>query len=122
MIWIIWLAFIVVDALLNHWWIKSNIKVRHGINGLYRLAIASTIAVSFHLRGLELLMFGLGGFFSFWLLFNFLLNRMNGWAWDYLGSTAILDRLESTAPIFWVWVKLVCVAGFVYGFYHIELL
>lgn len=125
MIWIIWLLFILIDAFLNNWLIVHKMKIMHGLNATYRFIVAVLLALSFGLISpdyKQLIMFMLGGFFSFWLIFNPVLNKLRGLPFDYLGKTAILDKLEATAqtPIF-IW-KIMLAIAFIYGYYNTNLL
>lgn len=124
MIWLFWLLFVMADAHFNHMEEIKRLKIHHGINGLYRIAVGGLFVWVFHLTGLVLLMFSLGGFFSFWLLFNLMLNWLNAEPLDYLGSGSILDRFEAASFPFEVWLvwKIILSAGFIYAYYHTDLL
>lgn len=132
MIWIIWLLFIVADAYWNfEEMAKLHLKIRHGLESVYRAVFAIGLAFAFdlqhafpssrHLTHLVWLMYALGTFFSFWLIFNLLINFFFHQPAGQVGKTSILDKLESKgmpiASIFW---KTVLAWGFIYGFYNVE--
>lgn len=133
MIWIIWLLIVIADGLFNYFEIQKGLNIYHGLNGLYRFFAWLILGMCFgvfslskHFRQwdwLVILMYALGAFFSFWLLFNLLLNILRGKPLDYLGKAAILDRIESNVPfiaaVFW---KAVLASGFIYAFYNTQLL
>lgn len=121
MIWIIWIVFILADAWFNDYRIERKWKINHWVNVAYRSVIGFAF-LFFIPTILQTLIFVLGGFFSFWLLFNLFLNYLRGLPLDYLGKDSLLDRFEAGAPTFIMWTKLVCSAAFIYAYYHTELL
>lgn len=107
MIWIIFLAFIIGDAFFNHWH-ENKDGIIHWVNASYRLAFGEFLVIAFGLHGWKIVFLTSGCFFSFWLIFNPLLNRLDGRAFWYLGKTAVLDRMESKySKIPWPFFKFV---------------
>lgn len=123
MIWITLLIFLIADAYVEHLrafkaTVKRTIGVNHYVSTIYRLVYAADIVWHYQLKGKELLCFAVGAFFGFWCLFNLVLNFMNDRPWDWLGSTAWLDRLESKAPFPIIFAKVIISSGFIYAYYH----
>jgi len=99
MIFIIWFIIIVLDSLAHSIIIKKGININHIIAGSYRIVIAILLFwwLGVHdLRHFSYYLFG--AFFSFWLLFNLLLNKWRGLNFDYLGKGSLLDRIEGVLP------------------------
>lgn len=123
MIFLISLAFVAADAYFNHVRIEWGERINHYINGAYRTVFYGGLIWAYHLNTLQALMFGLGVFFGSWLLFNLFLNYLQHKPVDYLSTGSILDRFEAKLPwIVWVIWKVIAASGFIYGFYHMELL
>lgn len=89
---------------------------RFFIVGLVPLALASP------LERLEVVMYFLGALFSHLLVFGPLLNLFTGKDWWHLGNGPV-DKLLNLvyAPVRIVWLIILSV-GFIYGFYHTDLL
>jgi len=120
MIWIWWLVFIVVDAIVNLGLLRIN-KVNHSINTLYRLGVWGVIWLAYHPIGyLRLLFWGTGAFFTFWLFFNPILNYMIPKPLDFLGKTAWLDRFEAQAQTPIIFFKIVLAIASIVAFYHTD--
>lgn len=120
MIWITVLLFIFSDAAFNHWRERKGHAINHWWNGLYRVAFGALLVWGYGiylLQWQQMVFFAISAFFWFWLLFNLILNKFNELPWYYLGTRAILDRIEGTAPAFWMWVKIACAPSFLYFFY-----
>lgn len=123
MIWFAWLIVIAMNALIDHYRMAHNIKINHIINSIVRLVVFMLLIYVFKVHGVPVICFAIGGFFSFWLLFNILLNYLNHLPIDYLGQTSALDVLESHVPfIFSVWCKAVIAFGFIYAYFYPYLL
>ncbi len=124
MIWIIWLLVIIADAYWNRIKINKGLHIFHGFEGLYRAIAGIGLALCFGLQHQTWkveLMYVLGTFFEAWLFYNLFLNWFRHLPFDHLGNN-ILDKVEAKAPTFVDWIKLVCTAAFIYGFYHTDLL
>ena len=139
MIFVYWQIFIVLDAQWNHWKIKRDIHIFHGLEGVYRtvagiafvlIGHVATIREIFslhfdHWHILALMSFAIGGFFQFWLTFNIILNKMDGFkgleVFTHLSDKSILDRLEGKMPsiVARYFFKVLFASGFIYGFYNL---
>lgn len=124
MIWILWIVFIVLDSLLHSYLIKNKYDINHYIAASYRIVIAVTLYMFTGINNFKHFnIYLFGAFFSFWLLFNILLNYWRQLPIEYLGKASWLDRLESKVPFiasaFW---KLVLAIGLIYGYYNAELI
>lgn len=122
MIWIICSVFITTDAWYNSSLINKGYSINHYWNATYRVIFYGLLLLLFRPTLLQCAMFLIGIFFAHWLLFNIILNLFRGLAWDYLGKGSLLDRLESNAQIFVIWCKLVMAIGFIYAYFHTDLL
>lgn len=122
MIWVLTLAFIILDAKYNAVLINKGYQINHYWNGTYRTVFYGLLALLFRPSLTQDLFFIIGAFFSHWLIFNIALNLFRKLAWDYLGKGSILDRLESNAQLFVIWCKLTLAITGVYTYYHTDLL
>jgi len=111
------------DAYSNHLRIDSGNRINHYLNGAYRMIFYAGLIYVYHMNFLQALMFGLGSFFLAWLLFNLALNFLQHKPLDYLGKDALLDKFEAKLPwiVWFVW-KVIAASGFIYAYFHSELL
>lgn len=122
MIWIILLAFICLDAYVDHLFRVKADQRRRAVNYwpavFYRLAYGADLAWHFELQDRELAFFFLGGFFFGWLLFPIIRNLLNRRPWDWLGRTLWIDRFERLLPEALLMTKAILAAVFIYAFYN----
>lgn len=124
MIWIFFLAFILLDGVFNYIRIRRNGTVNHWVNTAYRTAIGVLFVWGYHLTGLYLLCFFIGGFCAFKFLFDMELNLLFHRSVFAVGTTAELDKLQTKVglpSVFVMWCELVIGAGFIYGYFHTNL-
>lgn len=124
MLWIIWLVFICEESYRNYRLIDRGVTIKHWTEGLIRIAVATAIILLVNPpTWTHVVCWYLGAFFSFWLLFNILLNWFRGKPFGYVGKGSWLDRLENLSPsvIMPVFAKAVLAAGFIYGYYQTNL-
>ena len=123
MIFVIWIILIIADAYWNARKIKKGVKILHGIESIYRIAAFTGLYFIFHIHELNIIQnvaFGLGCFFSGWLMFNIALNWFRGLPITYLGTGSILDRIEALVPIriATIFFKFVLACGAISAFYY----
>ena len=123
MIWVIWILLIVGDAYWNAVKIKKGLHIFHGFEALYRAVAFVALHLTFHIHELNLtqnIAFGVGCFFSGWLVFNIALNGFRGLSITYLGDESILDKIEALVPIRMatIFFKFVLAAGAISAFYY----
>lgn len=125
MIWITLLLFLIVDAYVEHLrefkaTVKNELGVNHWASMTFRVLYWTDLMWRFNLHDpWQILCFAVGGFFSFWLLFNLVLNWMNGDKWNALGTTAWLDNFENAYQVPVLFVKaLLGSGGIIFFYYH----
>lgn len=97
MIWIISFFFSLLDAKIDQW-LEDRWGIVHWLNVVYRIAFGAVLLWFFPMSWFERIMFAVGAFAQWWLVFNIALNFLRGRAWDYVGKgkgSAFLDRLEN---------------------------
>lgn len=123
MIWFLTIVFVIFDAYFNRLRISNGNKINHVWNTIYRIVFYGLLVYLYRMPYLQILMFLLGAFFLAWILFNLVLNFLQEKSLDYLGTASLLDRLERKLPwIVWLVWKVIAASGFIYGYYHTELL
>jgi len=125
MIWIFWLFFIIEEVVRNYYMIKKKLTINHGAEAVIRLCFSIALVIVMDpALWIQVVMFFLGAFFSFWLLFNIGLNALRGKPFGYVGKTAWLDKIEAFSPsiIGNVFFKAVLATGFIYAYFYPELL
>lgn len=128
MTWIIEAVFIFFDALFNRYRI-ANLKpgktLNHTVNVAYRAAFGLCEIEFGKIHGLQLVMYALGSFIAFRLLFNIELNLLKHKPIDAAGKTSTIDRFTRWTGIPWevdtIW-SVILASGFIYGYYHTNLL
>lgn len=127
MIWIIEFIFILLDAVFNNWRIrrlKPGQALNHTINVFYRIAFGLAEVEVYHVHGLELIMYGVGSFVAFRLLYNIELNLLQHRDIDTQGKTSAIDRFTRWTGIPWIADTVWSAMGtsiFIYGFYNTNL-
>ena len=118
-----WLAYIIIDATTNWYLIeKKNIRPNHDLFGWIRLVALVVIGLAIGVKiGVDLFVWGLFCWSSFWVLFDIVLNLMRGKSWNYIGITdgedANSDEFGLKHPyLFWaskIIALVVCIASIV---------
>lgn len=132
MIWILWILFIVVEA-VSHWYVIEVIQFdptpddKKTLNHLliigYRVVVFGLLFAAFGVhRDPEFVMFTFWCLFTHLLLFPILLNLARGLRPHYLGK-GFTDKILALLPFqARVWFLLVLSAGMIYGYYNTDLL
>lgn len=134
MIWIIWLLFIIISAIIDsrkykEWLIDTSKEptINHKKNINIRLIIAIIFYLIFAENLLDwkvILFYMIGTFFSFWLIFDILLNKLNNKPIDYEGTEAVSDKkIDKKIPfIVQFWFKFLFGFMGIYMYYNTDLL
>jgi hypothetical protein len=108
MILLVWLLYILGDAVANWYMIeKKKISPHHGYMTVFRGWFAIMFGILIDTQADELLFFLGYTMGAFWLLFDPLLNLMRGKKFFYIGETAAIDKLGGKYPILYWTFKII---------------
>ena len=118
MISLLWLIYILIDAVVNWYTIEKKKQVP---DYLLMTIIRGMIAILFGAFALDLQQHKLWPFLgftagSFWLLFDPILNLMRGKSLFYVGTNAQLDKFGLKYPILYWGLKVAVTVLTIYSF------
>lgn len=112
---IYWILYIVIDALVNWYWIEKLKSVPNYImltivRAWFFILVGITVPVEPD-TFLDWLLFTTC---SFWVFFDILLNTLRGKKWNYLGENSFIDGLGHKYPIpYWI-AKILALGTIIY--------
>lgn len=107
----LWLVFIIIQVWCNYTLIKTNQIVNHFQNALITAFCGASLTLFWKWSIFDMIYVYSILLFTYWLLFDIMLNLSLGWTIEYLGETSVLDRflkkyVHGQAILF----KLSCIA------------
>ena len=110
-----WIAYIIIDVLVNWYWIEKEKKVpNYIILTIVRIWFFIAAGITVPIEPSTFLRWLLYCFCSFWVLFDLGINLMRGKRWNYLGTNSFIDSLGIMYPQpFWA-IKGLCLVIFIY--------
>lgn len=107
----LWLVFIIIQVWCNYTLIKTNQIVNHFQNALITAFCGASLTLFWKWNIADMIYVYSILLFTYWLLFDIMLNVSLGWNIEYLGETSVLDRflkkyVHGQAILF----KLFCIA------------
>jgi hypothetical protein len=91
------LLLLLAFELLRNWYVIAKLKQEpnHARGWALRVLVIAFVAFAkFDLDPIPTIKYGLGCGIAFWLPFDIGLNLLRGKVWNYLGRSAVLDRLN----------------------------
>lgn len=90
---VLWLIVIVIDLVIDEDRLKKGKTINHTLESIPRFFIAGLMILWVELEGAyEWWTFLSWMFFTFWFFFDLGLNLLMGWAYNYVGETAMIDK------------------------------
>jgi hypothetical protein len=118
----IWIIYILIDAVINWWWIEKKKSVP---DYLWLTIIRANFAIAYGGFILDVSDFESASkwfFFvtcSFWVLFDLTLNLLRSKSPFYIGTNSFIDRLGNQFPSAYWALKLIAVPVIIYELFNI---
>lgn len=112
---ILWIIYIVIDAIFNWWWIEKKKSVPDYIwlsIGRWMMMIVTGISIPIE-NEIEMGWWVLYTGTSFWILFDLLINRFRNKPLFYRGENSKIDQFGNKYPVLYFILKGIAVAGLI---------